>query len=52
MDKTLKWFKREVVPNLLEYDIMFRSYQNGDFGDLEQVLFDSKQKGGVIDFCS
>ena len=52
MDKTLEWFKREVVPNLLEYDIMFRRYQNGDFGDLEQVLFESKQKGGGIDFWS
>ena len=42
MEKTLEWFKKEVSPDLLNYKITYRSYKNGDFGDLDQVIIESK----------
>ena len=52
MEKTLEWFKKEVSPDLLNYKITYRSYKNGDFGDLDQIIIESKSLGGGIDFWS
>ena len=52
MEKTLEWFKQEVSPDLLNYKITYRSYKNGDFGDLDQIIIESKSLGGGIDFWS
>ena len=52
MEKTLEWFKKEVSPDLLNYKITYRSYKNGDFGDLDQVIIESKILGGGIYFWS
>ena len=52
MEKTLEWFKKEVSPDLLNYKITYRSYKNGDFGDLDQIIIESKILGGEIDFWS
>lgn len=45
-------FKREILPLLSKYEVIYRNYQNGDLGDLEQIIFESKNKGGGIDFWS
>lgn len=52
MEKTLEWFKKEVSPDLLNYKITYRNYENGDFGDLDQIIIESKILGGRIDFWS
>ena len=52
MEKTLEWFKKEVSPDLLNYKITYRNYKNGDFGDLDQIIIESKSLGGGIDFWS
>ena len=52
MEKTLEWFKKEVSPDLLNYKITYRNYKNGDFGDLDQVIIESKILGGGIYFWS
>ena len=52
MEKTLEWFKKEVSPDLLNYKITYRNYENGDFGDLDQIIIESKILGGGIDFWS
>ena len=41
MEKTLEWFKKEVSRDLLNYKITYRSYKNGDFGDLDQIIIKS-----------
>ncbi len=48
--KDLEWFKKEVVPYLTDYEIQYRFYSEGDFGTLTQANFNSKRKGGGIDF--
>lgn len=50
--KTLEWFRTEITPRLLDYKLEYRSYKNGDFGDLEQVIIKSEKKEGSIDFWS
>lgn len=45
-------FKREILPLLSKYEVIYRNYQNGDLGDLEQIIVESKNKGGGIDFWS
>ena len=52
MEKTLEWFKKEVSPDLLNYKITYRNYKNGDFGDLDQIIIESKILGGGIYFWS
>ncbi|HTG55267.1 MAG TPA: hypothetical protein VL943_03280, partial [Niabella sp.] len=32
------------------YEITYRFYEEGDFGSLNQVVFESSEKGGGIDF--
>ena len=48
MEKTLEWFKKEVSPDLLNYKITYRSYKNGDLGDLDQIIIESKILGGEV----
>ena len=52
MEKTLEWFKKEVSPDLLNYKITYWNYKNGDFGDLDQIIIESKILGGGIYFWS
>ena len=52
MEKTSEWFKKEVSPDLLNYEITYRNYKNGDFVDLDQIIIESKSLGGEIDFWS
>jgi hypothetical protein len=49
-DKNLEWFKNEVGPILKDYEIDYNYFENGDFGSLNQVEFNSKEIGGNIDF--
>lgn len=48
--KNIEWFKKEIEPQLKNYELQYRFYEQGDFGSLNQVLFESKEKGGNIDF--
>ena len=48
----INWFKEKIEPHLNNYKVEYRFFRNGDFGDLNQVTFDSERKGGEIDFWS
>ncbi len=50
MDKNIEWFKKNIVPKLSDYTIGYRTYSEGDFGSLNQVNFNSTEKGGNVDF--
>lgn len=50
--KDIIWFKNNFEFYLMNYEIEYKFYKNGDFGDLNQVEFNSKDKGGEIDFWS
>jgi hypothetical protein len=49
-NEDINWFKIHVAPNLIEYEISYKYFENGDFGDLNQVEFNSQLFGGGIDF--
>lgn len=49
-NKDISWFKKTIEPNLKDYKIQYRSYEEGDFGSLNQVEFNSKERGGNVDF--
>ena len=46
------WFKEEVEPCMKNFEIKYKFFEKGDFGALNQVEFNSKEKGGEIDFWS
>jgi hypothetical protein len=50
VQKDIDWFKKEIEPLLQEYEVYYRCYEQGDFGSLNQVLFEAKDKGGQIDY--
>ena len=50
MTKNILWFKTNIEPTLKDYEVQYRSYDDGDFGSLNQIEFNSKGKGGNIDF--
>ena len=50
--QSVDWFKAEVAPYLHGYEVEYRFFGNGDFGDLQQVEFSSESLGGEIDFWS
>jgi len=50
--KDIDWFKDNFEFYLSNYEIEYRFYQNGDWGDLNQVEFNTVGKGGEIDFWS
>lgn len=48
--KDVNWFKNTIEPKLTGYKIEYRFYEEGDLGSLTQVIFNSSEKGGGIDF--
>lgn len=48
--KNISWFKSIIEPTLSGFEINYRSFDDGDFGSLNQVEFNSEEKGGNVDF--
>ena len=48
--KDIEWFKNQIAPTLVNYELQYRFYNEGDFGSLNQVIIESPQRGGGIDF--
>jgi hypothetical protein len=48
--KDIGWFKKEIEPQLVGYEVSYRYFEQGDFGSLNQIWFDRQDKGGQIDF--
>ena len=46
----MHWFEQKIKPTLEGYEVKDRYFENGDFGSLTQVEFNSKKIGGGIDF--
>jgi hypothetical protein len=46
----IQWFSDNIVPKLKGYELNYRFFDEGDFGSLNQVEFNSKKIGGNIDF--
>lgn len=43
-------FKNNIIPLLKGYEINYKFFENGDFGSLNQIEFNSKKIGGNFDF--
>ena len=52
MNRDIKWFKQHIHQLMGGYAVSFKSFLNGDFGDIERVDFKNKKLGGSIDFWS
>jgi hypothetical protein len=50
MEKNIEWFKKELSSNMVGFDLNYRFFEQGDFGFLNQIEFNSKKLGGNIDF--
>nr|WP_157247369.1 hypothetical protein [Pedobacter panaciterrae] len=50
MKRNIDWFKEEIAPVLLGYEITYSYFEDGDFDSLNQVEFNSPKLGGNIDF--
>ena len=48
--KDIEWFKQTVEPLLKGYEVKYSYYENGDFGSLNQIEFNSEKIGGSVDF--
>lgn len=48
--KDINWFKKTILPKLNNFEIKYKFFENGDFGSLNQVEFNSTEIGGNIDF--
>ena len=46
----IEFFKKEVASLLSSFNLEYRSYADGDFGALEQVVFNTQNIGGTLDF--
>ena len=46
----IEFFKKEVASHLSSFNLEYRSYADGDFGALEQVVFNTQNIGGNFDF--
>lgn len=46
----ISWFKAVVAPQLHGFTIAYHYFEQGDFGSLHQVEFNSAQKGGGFAF--
>lgn len=46
----MDFFKKEVASHLSSFNLEYRSYADGDFGALEQVVFNTQNIGGNFDF--
>ena len=50
--KLKKQFIEEIEPKMIGYEIVYKDFEEGDFGILEQIEFNSDNIGGNIDFWS
>jgi hypothetical protein len=48
--KDIEWFRSNVAPKIKGYELRYKFFDEGDFGSLNQVEFNSKRIGGNIDF--
>ncbi len=48
----LSWFKKSLAPKLNDFKLEYRYFDEGDFGSLNQVLFNSSKLGGEVEFWS
>lgn len=48
--RCIELFEKEISPLLTAYEVNQRAFDDGDFGPLYQVEFNSKEIGGNIDF--
>jgi len=46
----MEWFKNEFSSKLEDYEFVYKFFNEGDFGSLNQIEFNSKKIGGNIDF--
>ena len=46
----ITWFENEMESKFKGYDFKYKHFDEGDFGSLNQFEFNSKNKGGNIDF--
>lgn len=46
----IEWFRSNMAPEFIGYELSYRFFDEGDFGSLNQVEFESKKIGGNIDF--
>lgn len=46
----IDWFKESLFSEFIGYEINYRFYDDGDFGSLYQIEFNSELLGGSIDF--
>ncbi len=44
------WFKEDFFQYLKDYKVDYRFFEQGDYGHLNQVIFNSSRRGGEIDF--
>lgn len=52
MQKNIEWFKEQFLPKLEGYEIKYRSFKDGDFGNLERAELEGNNKGITLDFWS
>ena len=50
--KNINWFKENIANKLINFEINYKYFEKGDFGELNQIEFNSIEKGGCIDFWS
>lgn len=48
--RNIEWFKKAIAPILSSYKLEYSFFEDGDFGSLNQVEFNSKKLGGSVDF--
>ncbi|WP_407337047.1 hypothetical protein [Dickeya ananatis] len=46
----IDYFKKNIAPKMKGYTFKYSYYTNGDFGDLERVEFEGKNRMGGMDF--
>lgn len=44
------WYKKDIEPHLVKYEVEYSSFEEGDLGFLDRVEFNCEQMGGGIDF--
>jgi len=50
MKKDIDYYNNYIASYLKAYEIEYKSFDEGDFGSLEQVEFNNDKRGGNIDF--
>jgi len=46
----IQWFKKNIEPQLNEYILNYRFFEDGDLGSLSEVEIDSNRFGCAVDF--